>query len=230
MTVELNPDFSQRVVMRTASMDWQPSPSPQVLRKRLDLVGPAESGRVTSIVRYRPESAFPPHDHPGGEEILVLDGTFCDEHGAYPAGTYLLNPEGFRHAPFSKEGCDLFVKLRQYGGAVHVNVDTAAASWERGPHPGLERLPLYADPRGAEEIRLSRMAADTRLPEHEHDDGEEILVLKGDLEDGLDRYGEGDWVRFPDGSRHRPSSRRGCLLYVKRGHLPARSKATPTPS
>ena len=218
MTAELNADFARQVVVRTASMDWRPSPTPKVLRKRLDLVGPAGSGRVTSIVRYQPGSVFPPHDHPGGEEILVLEGTFCDEHGAYPVGTYLLNPEGFRHAPFSEQGCVLFVKLRQYSGTDHVNIDTAAACWQPGPHPGWDMLALYGG--GAEEIRLSRLAANTRLPKHQHRGGEEFLVLQGAIEDAFDRYGEGDWVRFPDGSRHRPFSPTGCRLYVKRGHLP----------
>ena len=46
----------------------------------------------------------------------MLDGVFSDEHGDWPAGSYLLNPEGFRHAPFSREGCLLFVKLRQFPG------------------------------------------------------------------------------------------------------------------
>ena len=227
MASDLNPDLSRRVVLRTAAMDWQPSPTPQVLRKRLYLVGAAESGRVTSIVRYLPGSAFPPHDHPVGEEILVLDGTFCDEHGAYPAATYLLNPEGFRHAPFSDEGCDLFVKLRQYAGAEHVNVDTAAASWTPGDHPGWEFLPLYGAAHGGAEVHLTRLAAGTRLPEHEHRGGEEFLVLQGGLEDEFDAYAKGDWVRFPDGSHHRAYSPKGCLLYVTRGHLPARSDAAP---
>ncbi len=219
MTAELNADFSRRVVMRTASMDWQPSPTPSVLRKRLDLVGPAESGRVTSIVRYQPDSIFPLHDHPGGEEILVLEGTFSDEHGSYSAGTYLLNPEGFRHAPFSKEGCVLFVKLRQYRGPTHVQVDVGKAPWKPGPEPGWEVLPLYRDEAGTEEVHLTRLAAGTAVPEHAHDGGEEILVLQGDLQDEFDRYDEGDGVRFPDGSRHRASTRQGCRLYVKRGHL-----------
>ncbi len=122
---ELNADLSRRVVLTTASMDWQESPSPNVLRKRLDLIGPPEAGRVTSVVQYRPDSKFPSHPHPDGEEILVLDGVFADEHGRYPAGTYLLNPEGFSHAPFSEEGCVLFVKLRQYPGTErrHVAID-----------------------------------------------------------------------------------------------------------
>ena len=80
-------------------MEGQPSPSGAVLRKRLHLVGPPESGQVTSVVRYQPGATFPEHGHPEGEEILVLDGTFSDEHGDWPAGTYLLNPEGFHHAP-----------------------------------------------------------------------------------------------------------------------------------
>lgn len=219
MTAEFNADFSRRVVMRTAAMDWQPSPTPSVLRKRLAFVGPAESGRVTSIVRYKPDSTFPPHDHPGGEEIFVLDGTFSDEHGSYPAGTYLLNPEGFRHAPFSKRGCVLFVKLRQYRGSAHVQVDVGKARWKPGPHPGWDILPLYRDEAGTEEVHLTRLAAGTALPEHEHDGGEEFLVLQGDLQDEFDRYDEGDWVRFPDGSRHLAFTRHGCRLYVKRGHL-----------
>ena len=83
----------------TARMEWVSSPSGSVWRKRVHLVGPPESGQVTSVVRYEPTSRFPAHDHPEGEEILVLDGVFSDEHGDWP-GTYLLNPEGFRHAPF----------------------------------------------------------------------------------------------------------------------------------
>ena len=101
---ELNADFSKRVVMRTAQMDWQASPSAGVWRKRLELAGDVEKGRVTSVVRYDAGSAFAPHDHPEGEEFLVLDGVFSDEHGDYPAGSYLLNPRGFRHAPRSAPG------------------------------------------------------------------------------------------------------------------------------
>jgi anti-sigma factor ChrR (cupin superfamily) len=41
----------------------------------------------------------------------VLEGTFADEHGVYPAGTYLRNPPGSRHHPYSPDGCVIFVKL-----------------------------------------------------------------------------------------------------------------------
>ena len=112
----LNGNMSRRVTMDTLSMEWTASPSGTVWRKRLHLVGGSESGQVTSVVRYEAGASFPAHDHPDGEEILVLEGTFSDEHGDWPAGTHLLNPEGFRHAPFSRDGCVLFVKLRQYAG------------------------------------------------------------------------------------------------------------------
>jgi anti-sigma factor ChrR (cupin superfamily) len=115
-TLKLNTDMTARAVVRSADMDWQAGPSPKVWRKRLYLDGRAEDGIVTSIVRYDAGSEFRTHQHPDGEEIFVLDGVLSSEHGDYPAGTYLLNPESTRHAPFSREGCVLFVKLQQYGG------------------------------------------------------------------------------------------------------------------
>ena len=57
-------------------MPWVPSPSATVWRRRLALEGPAEAGRVTSIVRYEPNSQFHEHGHPDGEEILVLEGAW----------------------------------------------------------------------------------------------------------------------------------------------------------
>jgi anti-sigma factor ChrR (cupin superfamily) len=46
----------------------------------------------------------------GGEEVLVLEGAFDDEHGHYPAGTWIRSPRGWRHAPWSEAGCVLYVK------------------------------------------------------------------------------------------------------------------------
>ena len=104
MSTAINGDLAIRATVDTRSMDWTASPSGTVWRKRVHLVGAPESGQVTSVVRYEPGATFPAHDHPEGEDIFVLDGVFSDEHGDWPAGTYLLNPEGFRHAPFSETG------------------------------------------------------------------------------------------------------------------------------
>jgi anti-sigma factor ChrR (cupin superfamily) len=219
---EINPDRSRPARMRTTEMDWQPSPSPGVLRKRLELVGPEETGMVTSVVAYRAAGDFPEHGHPEGEEFLVLEGTFCDEHGDYPAGTYVLNPPGSRHKPFSREGCTLFVKLRQYGGEgrERLAVDTRDADWQRTALPGQEVLPLYTRHGFPERVRLTRLAPGTRVPPHEHPTGAEIFVLSGGFEDTMGTHRTGDWVRYPPGSRHDMATRDGCTFYLKTGHLP----------
>ena len=218
----LNADFTRPVCVRTTDMDWQPSPAAGVHRKRLELSGPAESGRVTSVVRYAPGSRFASHGHPDGEEILVLDGVFEDEHGAYPPGTFLLNPEGFAHAPRSSGGCTLFVKLRQYPGSGrrHVQVRTHERDWQAGESTGVERLPLYAEASAPETIALLRLAAGACWRGQVPAGGEEWFVLEGALESDGQVFAAGDWLRLPAATRFERHSPAGCRLYLKRGHLP----------
>ena len=203
-------------------MAWAPSPSGTVWRKRVHLVGPAESGQVTSVVRYEPRSRFPAHDHPDGEEILVLDGVFSDEHGHWPAGTYLLNPEGFRHAPFSEPGCVLFVKLRQFPGRErhHVVLDTAKLPWEPTAVPGLSHKSLYQQAGFSDVTRLERWDAGLDLGTRSYPQGAEFFVLEGQFADEAGAYPQGFWLRLPAGSLHHPRCERGCTLYVKRAGLP----------
>jgi redox-sensitive bicupin YhaK (pirin superfamily) len=221
MAIGLNSDFSRFVAMRTKSMDWQASPSRGVWRKRLDLAGDSESSRVTSLVRYDAGSHFPPHPHPDGEEILVLDGVFSDETGDYPSGSFLLNPDGFVHSPYSLEGCTLFVKLRQYGGRdrTRVIMDTRTARWHGGLEAGSAYLPLYRDMHHPELIDLVRLEEGADLKPRLQRGGAELLVLRGDLEAQGEAYEANDWIRFPAGVSLRLASRQGTEFYLKRGHL-----------
>lgn len=107
---DINADLSRRVLVDTAHMEWEPSPSGTVWRKPLYREG-GESGPVTSIVRYQPGGSFPEHAHPEGEEILVLDGVFSDEHGAYGAGCWIRSPHMSVHKPFSEKGCLIYVRV-----------------------------------------------------------------------------------------------------------------------
>ncbi|MGI9431269.1 MAG: cupin domain-containing protein [Myxococcota bacterium] len=225
----LNGDLTIRAAMHGADMDWQPSPSPSVERKRLHRVGPPEAGQVTSIVRYAPDSTFPAHDHPEGEEILVLEGTFSDEHGDWPAGTYLLNPEGFHHAPFSKAGCVLFVKLRQYAGESrhHVAVRTGDLPWLASDIDGVEIRSLYAEPAHPDATRLERWGAGVAPGTRRYPGGAEIFVIDGVLEDERGRYERSSWLRLPEGAEHRPRSSAGCELYVKTGGLGSLRSSAP---
>ncbi|HMA30817.1 MAG TPA: cupin domain-containing protein [Casimicrobiaceae bacterium] len=216
--MELNADFNARVVIDTKTAPWIPSPEPGVERKLLDRVGD-EVARATSIVRYAPGSAFVAHEHALGEEFLVLGGTFADESGEYPVGTYVRNPPGSRHRPSSASGCELFVKLRQFRpeDGSRIVIDTRHADWSPGLVPGLTVLPLHEF--GSEHVALVRWAPGTRFQAHTHWGGEEILVLEGVFSDELGEYPAGSWMRSPHLSRHQPFSEPGCLIYVKVGHL-----------
>ncbi len=216
--MKINADFEQRVVVQTASMDWIPSPTAGVERRMLDRVG-EEVARATSIVRYAPGSAFPEHVHSGGEEFFVLEGTFSDEHGDYPAGTYVRNPVGSSHSPRSEGGCTIYVKLRQMhpNDFDAVRVYTADEPWHPGLVEGLSVLPLHTF--GTENVALVRWAPGTVFQPHTHWGGEEILVVQGTFEDEHGTYPEGTWIRSPHASRHTPFSRTGCTILVKTGHL-----------
>jgi anti-sigma factor ChrR (cupin superfamily) len=199
-----------------------------VRRKRVHLVGPPESGQVTSVVRYEPGSTFAPHDHPGGEEILVLDGVFSDEHGDWPAGTYLLNPDGFRHAPFSRPGCLLFVKLRQFPGKDrrHVVIATHSLDWQATELPDRSIKPLYIQPGYSDTTRLERWSHGSAPRARRYADGAEIFVLEGSFEDDLGSHGVGTWMRLPALSLHHAGSHAGCTLYVKEGGFAYLTSAT----
>jgi len=221
MNDQINADLAVRAVAHTEQLEWTSSPSGTVWRKRVHLVGPPESGQVTSVVRYEPQSSFPSHDHPQGEEILVLDGVFSDEHGDWPAGTYLLNPEGFRHAPYSEPGCLLFVKLRQFPGRDrrHVVVDTNVLEWEPGPVSSVAKKSLYKQSGFADEMYLERWEPGAELGLIAYENGAELFVIDGEFSDEEGRYSQGSWLRLPAGSNHHPRSESGCTLYVKMAGL-----------
>ena len=221
LLADVNADLTRRVVIDTDGLPWESSPSGTVLRKPLFRQG-GEFGPVTSLVRYAPGGAFAEHAHPEGEEILVLDGVFSDEHGDYPAGTFLMNPHMSRHSPRSEAGCTLFVRLRQYPGAdrPHLVEDTRAdAGWRPGLVEGLTVRPLYTQAGYPENVALVRWAPGTHFQGHTHWGGEEILVLEGEFADEHGRYPTGTWIRSPHLSRHTPFSDEGCLIYVRVGGL-----------
>lgn len=214
----LNMNFDQRVVINSTNAEWVPSPKPGVWRKPLAREE-AERGHATSIVRYEPGARFSEHDHPLGEEILVLDGTFSDHSGDYGAGTYFRNPEGFRHAPFSEQGCVILVKLHQFhqDDNARVMIDTGSAAWLPG-HGNLQVMPLHQH--GTESVALVKWPAGERFQEHTHFGGEEIYVLSGEFIDDNGRYPAGTWIRSPHLSSHNPWVEDETVIWVKVGHLP----------
>ena len=213
----IHADFSQRIVVDHHDLPWVASPEAGVDRRMLERQGD-EVAKATSIVRYQPGSQFHMHVHERGEEILVLEGIFSDETGHYPAGSYIMNPPGSAHAPFSETGCTLFVKLRHLGPdqVEREVVNTKTANWYPGMVPGLNVMPLMRQGSGS---TLVRWAPHTYFNPHRHFGGEEIFVVDGVFEDEHGRYPSGSWIRSPHMSLHKPFSREGCTIFVKTGHL-----------
>ena len=217
MNIHVN--HEQRVILQVDALPWLPSPIAGVERRMLDRVGD-EIAQASSIVRYAPNSSFTSHTHGGGEEILVLEGTFSDEYGDYPEGTYLRNPPGSTHSPLSRDGCTLFVKLRQFAmnDVQAVRINTRSTEWFPGLVPGLSVMPLH-EHEGIN-TALVRWSPNTVFNPHMHPGGEEIFVLDGIFHDEFGAYPKGSWIRSPRFSQHAPFTKsEGALIYVKVGHL-----------
>jgi anti-sigma factor ChrR (cupin superfamily) len=218
--MQIHSNLSERATVNSTQLPWLDSPEPGVQRRMLERDG-AELARATSIVRYAAGAKFERHVHDLGEEFLVLDGVFSDEHGSYGPGAYVKNPAGSSHAPFSESGCTLFVKLRHMdpADAQRVVIDTATALWLPGMVAGLEVMPLSEF--GTQHTALVRWAPQTFFNPHRHFGGEEIWVLSGVFEDEHGQYPAGTWLRSPHLSQHQPFSKSGCTIFVKTGHLPS---------
>jgi len=218
-TMNLNADFTKRVVVHAASLDWKASPMPGVERRMLDRIGD-EVARATSIVRYAPESHFSPHVHGGGEEFLVLEGVFQDEHGDFPAGYYVRNPPQSHHTPGSMPGCTMFVKLWQFDLAdrTHVLVDTnKRALIDVKGRTGVKAMPLFRD--AHEDVRLEEWAPGAAI-EVDPDGGLEVLVLAGGFSEGGETYRAQSWLRLPIGTHFSARvAHDGCRAWIKEGHL-----------
>jgi ChrR Cupin-like domain len=217
--MELNADFSQRVVVHAAQLPWVPSPMAGVERRMLDRIGD-EVARATSIVRYAPRSHFSAHIHGGGEEFLVLDGVFQDEHGDFPTGSYIRNPPTSQHTPGSAPGCVLFVKLWQFDlqDRTQIRLDTGAMPYRPAlGRAGVELKPLFRNNR--EEVRLERWVAGAAIM-LDLQGGAELLVLAGGFDEGGDHFAPQSWLRLPAQSvLQATAGPEGCIAWVKTGHL-----------
>lgn len=199
--MQINDDLNRPGTLHAAAMDWVPSPAKGVDRKMLYRKG-TEVARATSIVRYAPGSSFPEHEHSGGEEILVLSGTFQDEHDDYPAGSYFRNPPGTAHSPAAADGCEIFVRLWQFRQG-----DTAQIIC----HPDAEQGVLFDD--GFEHVSIEAWAG---VVTRENPRGLELLVLSGKLKIDGETLVPQSWHRRPAGLPLRADcAETGARVWIK---------------
>lgn len=214
--MELNANFNERVVVHSERQPWVASPMKGVSRRLLDRIGD-EVARATTIVQYAPGSAFSAHTHTGGEEFLVLEGVFQDEHGDFPVGTYVRNPPTSSHTPSAAEGATIFVKLWQFNPDDRQQVTIDTATQQPIPiAPGRSEIPLFMDSR--ERVRIEIWAPNQEIVTDHR--GLEALVLNGSFTEGGDTLATHAWVRLPAGHTLRATAGpNGARLWVKSDHL-----------
>jgi anti-sigma factor ChrR (cupin superfamily) len=215
--MDINADFGVRAALHAGSMPCVASPMPGVERRMLDRIGD-EVARATTIVRYAPGARFSPHVHAGGEEFLVLEGVFQDEHGDYPAGAYVRNPPQSFHRPASLVGATILVKLWQFhpDDRTAVVIDTNAEPRVRIAE-GAWATPLHRDAREA--VTLQTWAPGARIHIGPHG-GLEALVLEGGFEEGGEVFVRHSWLRLPPGhDLAATAGPQGASLWMKTDHL-----------
>lgn len=218
--MDLNADFAKRVVVHSDQVDWVASPMPGVDRRMLDRIG-GEVARATTIVRYAAGSAFSEHTHTGGEEFIVLDGVFSDEHGDFPAGSYIRNPPTSAHTPGSEPGCTIFVKLWQFEPTDRTQVKIDMNKMEHigaADRAGVSVMPLFQDERETVRCEVWDAGANVTfdLPK-----GGEFLVLEGGFSDGTDALTKGSWLRVPENSVvSAKAGPEGAKVWMKLHHIP----------
>lgn len=199
-------------------LDWTPSPIPGVDWRILDQVGEGMA-RATLIVRYAPGTHGPSRTLGGEEEFLVFDGVLQDEHGAFPAGSYVRNPPSISHTPRSESGCTFFVKLGQFApdDRTQVHLDTTLqvlAPVEA--RPAVSAMALFADLQ--EQVRLEHWAAGAVVNLHAPG-GLEVFVLGGEFTEGSERFELQSWLRLPAGATLQAAvGMQGCRVWIKAGH------------
>ena len=226
--MKIHADFGLFASSHFDATKYIKSPSYGVNRFMLDRVGD-EKARATTIVEYQPNSKFPEHTHIGGEEFLVLEGTFKDQFGAFPAGTYVRNPIDSVHAPWvDEDGCTIFVKLLQMADTgegttpLHVQIDRSHGE----PMGYGAAQKLYHNSVTGEYVQVCFMDSNQSLPSLSTQ-GEELLVISGSLTHEGEIFDKWGWLRFPPAQIRAPlvAGPDGAQVFVKTGHLTAEALA-----
>ncbi len=218
-SLKVNADRLQPALECVATLPWRASPEPGVMRKVLERDG-GEVALATSIVRYEAGSRFASHRHDAGEEFLVLEGVFSDAYGDYAAGTYVHNPPGSSHAPFSAPGCVIFVKLRQMRAEEADRVVVAPEHQQWLPTEQGERAELYRS--ACARVALERLPSGVQRLVGASPGGEEIFLIAGEVvttKEPSRRLLPWSWVRCPPSHALTLRTRTPVMLWVKQGHL-----------
>ena len=213
--MNLNANLDRAAFLAVEDFEWVASPLPGVERVLLDRVGD-EVAVATSIVRYAPDAAFDPHSHALGEEFIVLEGVFSDEHGDYPAGTYVRNPPGTAHQPHSRPGCVIWVKLRQFADD---DLTPLTVQLPLSPDEGLQQAGVHEVYRFKQEVvQVVQVPKGQRFAFDANFHPRELLLLQGELtwqQECTRHFRPWSWLRMDPGQPLRINAVTDCVFFSK---------------
>jgi anti-sigma factor ChrR (cupin superfamily) len=151
--------------------------------------------------------------HSGGEEYLVLSGTFQDEHGDFPTGSYVRNPPQSSHTPRSDDGAVIMVKLWQFDMD-----DRTAVTLRPDDTTSVDGVTLlHHDDWETVRIENWNAGADITIPEH---GGVEVFVIAGGFSEAGEDFNVDSWLRLPVGADLvAKAGKNGARVWIKTGHL-----------
>jgi len=213
----LNMDFSQGACLRPDDLEWLSGSIDGASYAYLERDN-GGSSHASYFLRLTAGASFSLQSNVRGVELFVLEGTFSDTAGDYPAGTYIRNPLGIIDNFLTQEGCKLFIKLDQFSkeDIAHVVTRPQDRQWQNGIG-SLKVLGLHAH--NTESSALVAWPKNEVFQSHNHMGGEEIVVISGRFIDEHGEYPAGTWIRSPHMSKHFPRVEEETLIYVKVGHL-----------
>ena len=204
----MNSDYEQKALIDTNTIQWQETQVKNVFKKILAIKDKEE----TSFIKLNEGSVLNQEQKINSVEIFVLEGTYINEYGEYPQGTYLRLPEENEALVKSDKDCVIFRKTNFFTDKQKIIIDTNATLWLQG-QGNLEVMPLY------EQTALVKWPKGERFIPHKHWGGEEIIVLKGVFMDEYGEYPKGSWIRSPHLSEHFPYVNEETIIFVKTGHM-----------
>ena len=204
----MNSDYEQKVLIDTNTIQWQETQVKNVFKKILAIKDKEE----TSLIKLNEGSVLNQEQKINSVEIFVLEGTYINEYGEYPQGTYLRLPEENEALVKSDKACVIFRKTNFFTDKQKIIIDTNTTLWLQG-QGNLEVMPLY------EQTALVKWPKGERFIPHKHWGGEEIIVLKGVFMDEYGEYPKGSWIRSPHLSEHFPYLNEETIIFVKTGHM-----------
>lgn len=219
--LEVNADFHVPVIVDTKILNWQVSPTAGIRQKYFEHIGKDKS-RLTTLVQFPAGRIFKKFGYAEGVEFFVLSGAFSDDDGDYGVGCYVRNPAGIYRESYTSVGCTVLFKLGQFQPLDHkrvvINSRNSAIRWLPVGEPGVSYLGLHYF--SEEEVSLYRIRSECWITFKYHNHGIEVFICEGSIFVKGIRYGTGDWLRYPSGSKVKISAIGAVCLYVKKSIFP----------